>query len=101
MNHKMKLPLQPFSEEEKSKKYVFTSFKETGKPFGFLRDANAKKQNSGNKYLFGCISKEGDYFWFFNKEVICNDRIKALEIYTALLAHCVEENIGRPFAYKI
>ncbi len=96
----MQLPLTPFTPFERKKKYILNCFTEQEKPFAFLRDASVKKITTGNKYKFGCVSEEGEYFWFFNKKVVCNSRSKALEIYTALLSYCEKQKIGKPFTFK-
>jgi hypothetical protein len=80
---------------------VFTEFQEHGYPFGFLREKLLNKINSGNKYKFGCIANNGEYLWFFYGKVMCKNRREAHKTYNALIKYCNENNIGKPFTYKM
>lgn len=96
----MELPLTPFSKLEYERKYDLHEFQERGLPFAFLVRRNQRRINSGNKYSFGLIDKDGKYFWFFYGKALCRDRKKAIETYQQLLNYCKEKDLGRPFAFK-
>lgn len=96
----MKLNITPFDEIERNKEYVLFKFKERGYPFVFLREKSQSRINSGNQYKFGVLSNKKKFYWFFIGRVVCKDRLKALETYTALLKYCDENGLGTPFAFK-
>tara|TARA_R110000850_G_scaffold87677_4_gene188478 strand:+ start:80 stop:373 length:294 start_codon:yes stop_codon:yes gene_type:complete len=96
----MQLILKPFTKLEYERKYNLHRFIEDGKPFSFLSRRSQSRINSGNKYKFGLIDKEGKFHWLFYGQVVCRDRVKALETYSALLKLCKAQKLGEPFAYK-
>ena len=96
----MELGLKPFIQSEYRRKYVLTHFVEGGLPFAFLRRQSQSRINSGNKYKFGLIDRDGKYHWFFYGRAVCRDRQKAITLYNHLLKYCKDEEVGQPFAFK-
>ena len=94
------LTLTPFSDKEHSQDYNTNTFIERGVAFTILRNANYFKPHSGNKYMFGVVNSDYEFFWFFNGKAIVKGRLKAIETFKALKIYCKENNIGEPFAHK-
>ena len=102
----MDLQTTPFSDVEKKRKYVFTSFEELGINITMLHEVNTvqNKLPSGNLYKFG-VKKGDDFFWYFNGEPVRKingekvDRKKMREIYAIL--HSITKNTDDvPFVFK-
>lgn len=94
------LTLTPFSDKENSIDYSTTTFVERGVAFTILRNSKHFKPHSGNKYMFGVVNADYEFFWFFNGKAIVKGRLKAIETFKALKIYCEQNNIGEPFAYK-
>ena len=95
----MEFNLKPFTKQEASKNYEYVKFKERGHPMAVLVDKDSRRIKRTN-YSFGCIDKNGNYFWFFQGQAVASDRFNALSYFNALSLYCAENNIGKPFVFR-
>jgi|APGre2960657444_1045066.scaffolds.fasta_scaffold01218_8 hypothetical protein len=91
----------PFSEDEKSKEYKITTFKEMGINVNVLSEvALTKKIPSGNLYKFGVLRKN-KFKWFFNGLPVANTRKEMIEVFYAVTNNYITDEESIPFVFKV
>lgn len=97
--------LTPFTSKENSEQYDTVTFVERGIEITFLKKTKSK-QLRGNKYKFGLVDWDYNFYWFFNgmskisEDEKIKDRATAIQVYALLKRYCELKDIGTPFLYK-
>lgn len=92
--------LTPFTSKEESIEYSTITFNERGVDFTLLKISNQSKPHTGNKYKFGVVDENYNFYWFFNGKSEIRNRSMAVKVFAILKRYCELKDIGEPFAFK-